>query len=186
MDITKTFVQQYKPAQLRAILRMIQPIATPEEGLSIKVLSQQGADPGYTRTFVYNFFRTRNPKAPEAEWQAYSDQVRTVNRLFNLGGRTGYETERGRVYLQYGPPTERLTVYQEAGSRPYEIWRYDTLPKDEKGGRFLFFQPGGLLEDFLLLHSTAAGEQRNRSWRVGLYPQGTNERSRAESFFPER
>ncbi len=186
VDITKTFVQAYKPVQLRAILRMIQPIATPEEGLSIKVLSGAGADVAYVRSFIYSFFRSRNPKDPAGEWKTYSDQVRAVNRLFNLGGRTGYESERGRVYLQYGPPAERIPVYQETGSRPYELWRYDTLPKDEKGGRFLFFQPGGPLEDFVLLHSTALGELRNRGWRMGLYPAGTNERARAETFFPER
>lgn len=186
VDVTKTFVQLYKPAQLRAILRMIQPLANPEEGLSIKVLSQQGADPSYMRSFLYSFFQTRNPKNPEDEWKAYADKVRTVNRLFNLGGRAGYETDRGRIYLQYGPPTERITVYQEAGSRPYEIWRYDSLPTNEQGGRFLFFQPGGRLEDFLLLHSTAKGEQRNRAWRSGLYLNGVNERSRAETLFPER
>lgn len=186
VDITKTFVQAYKPAQLRAMLRMLQPLATPEEGLSIRVLSQPGADPAYLRSFIYTFFRSREPKDAEGAWKAYADRVRTVNRLFNLGGRMGYETERGRVYLQYGPPTERTTVYTETGSRPYEVWRYDTLPKDEKGGKFLFFQPGGPLEDFMLLHSTAIGELRNRSWRAILYPGGANERARAETLFPER
>ncbi len=186
VDANKTFVQAYKPAQLRAILRMIQPLATPEEGLSIKVLSQKGTDLTYVRTFIYSFFAFRNPRDPEGEWNAYAEKVRTVNRLFNIGSRAGYETDRGRVYLQYGPPDERITVPQESGSRPYEVWRYETTPKDGKGGKFLFFQPGGPLEDYLLLHSTVAGEMRNRSWRAGLYSEGVNERSRAEILFPER
>lgn len=186
VDISKTFVQPYKLQQLRAILRMIQPIATPEEGLSIKVLSARGVDVEYLRTFIYTFFLNRNPKDADGEWQAYSDKVRTVNRLFNLGGRAGYETERGRVYLQYGPPTERTVISQESGSRPYEVWRYDGVAGSEKGGSFLFFQPGSQLDDYLLLHSTLPGEVRNRVWRSGLYTNGTNERSRAEMFFPER
>ncbi len=186
VDISKTFVQGYKPQQLRAILRMIQPIAKPEEGLSIKALSARGIDVEYIRTFLYTFFLTRNPKDADGEWRAYSEKVRTVNRLFNLGSRAGYETERGRVYLQYGPPTERTTIHQEAGSRPYEVWRYDGLAGSDKSGSFLFFQPGSQLDDYLLLHSTMPGEARNRAWRSGLYTNGTNERSRAEMLFPER
>ena len=85
VDISKTFAQAYKPQQLRAILRMIQPIATPEEGLSIKALSARGVDAEYLRAFIYSFFLNRNPKDAEGEWKAYSDKVRTVNRLFNSG-----------------------------------------------------------------------------------------------------
>jgi GWxTD domain-containing protein len=183
--LENTFVQPYKPQQLKAMLRMIQPIAKPDEGVSIRALSQ-GADPNYIRTFIYTFFATRNPENPEDAWKKYADQVRTVNRLFNLGSRIGYETERGRVYLQYGPPTERVEVYQESGSRPYEVWRYDDIQHTGKSGSFLFFQPGTRLDDFLLLHSTAPGEAKNRVWRSGLYTNGPNERSRAETYFPER
>ncbi|RYD52261.1 MAG: GWxTD domain-containing protein [Sphingobacteriales bacterium] len=183
--VENTFVQPYKPQQLKAMLKMIQPIAKPDEGVSIRALLQ-GADPTFIRTFIYSFFAARNPEDPESAWKKYADEVRTVNRLFNLGSRIGYETERGRVYLQYGPPTERVEVYQESGSRPYEVWRYDDVQHTGKSGSFLFFQPGTRLDDFLLLHSTAPGEAKNRVWRSGLYTNGPNERSRAETYFPER
>ncbi len=183
LDLKNSFVGKFTEAQLPLVLRMLQPQATPEEGLAIQQLSGK-VDPLYRRGFIYTFWMTRDPENPEQAWNAYADRVRYVNREFKMANRVGYETDRGRVYLHYGAPAERVKVVQESGSLPYEIWKYT----DTEGhtGAFLFYQAAGPLDDYAQLHSTVKGAVKNYNWRRFLYTGSINERSRAEQYFPER
>ena len=183
VDLKNSFVSKFTEEQLPKVLRMLQPNATAEEGLAIQQLSAK-VDPMYRRGFIYTFWMTRNPEDPEGAWNAYADKVRIVNREFKTANRVGYETDRGRIYLHYGPPVERVKVIQESGSLPYEVWKYT----DEEGfaGAFLFYQAAGPLDDYTQIHSTVKGAVKNYNWRRFLYTNGVNERSRAEQYFPER
>lgn len=183
-DLSKTFVAKYDPAQLRAILKMILPVANPVEVATIDGFLRK-PDELYTRYFIYNFFSQRDPKRPEQAWKEYSDLVREVNRQFRSGGTMGYETDRGIVYLKYGKPDERVIVPNESGAQPYEIWRYNIIGHAGQNGTFLFYQPGMVGGDYKLLHSTVIGELRNEAWRSVLYTTGHssgNGNSRAEQY----
>ena len=183
IDLKNSFVGNFTEEQLPKVLRMLLPQATPEEALAIQQLSAK-VEPVYRRGFIYTFWLTRDPEDPERAWKTYADKVRTVNRDFKTANRLGYETDRGRVYLHYGPPSERVKVIQESGSLPYEMWKYT----DANGftGAFLFYQAAGPLDDYTQLHSTVKGAVKNYTWRRFLYTNGVNERSRAEQYFPER
>lgn len=41
--------------------------------------------------------------------------------------KTGWETDRGRIYIKYGPPKEVHHQMAEQGAPPYEIWYYPDI-----------------------------------------------------------
>src|SRR5690606_2009249 len=96
------------------------------------------------------------------------------NKLFGASSRPGYETERGFFYLKYGPPDQRYSVNSEEGTLPYEIWVYNAPGKQSSQGAFLFYSPGFLVADYMLLHSTVIGKKRNNTWRAELYKNGAS------------
>ena len=119
------------------------------------------------RKYFYSFWYKRNELNPEYEWKQYLDQVKAVDEEFGTQTRRGYETDRGRVYLQYGPPNQRTKRYNEPSSYPYEVWQYykTNIRADSK---FVFYNPNIGLDDFELLHSNVYGEIRDYRWQARL------------------
>lgn len=185
-DLNSTFVSKYTLPQLKAILKMIKPISNSIEVLTIDNFIAK-PDEMYIRYFIYNFWKERNPTDPKAAWDAYTDKVKEVNKRFAAGNMPGYETERGVIYLKYGKPEEMVTVENEQGTEPYEIWSYNTLAHQRTGGMILFYRPGFSFGEYRVLHSNIRGEVRNTGWRSILYKTGrsnTNNNARAEQYFP--
>lgn len=187
LNLNKTFLGKYTPEQIRAILKMLLPIADPNERNSIQSFLKNPNDL-YSRYFVYNFWSRRNKLKPEEAWKEYSGRVKEVNKLFGSSLLTGYESERGLIYLKYGAPTERIIVNNESNALPYEIWQYNTLAR-ASNAVFLFYRAGMLSNDYRLLHTTVNGERRNRNWRSVLFVGGASadaSASRAEQYIGNR
>jgi GWxTD domain-containing protein len=180
-NLDKTFVAKYTMAQLKAILKMLLPICDAKEKETIHGFLKR-PDENYIRYFIYNFWSKRGDKKPDKAWDAYTEQVREVNKLFGVSSTPGYETERGFIWLKYGKPNERVVVENERGSLPYEVWYYNAPGTQGNPGVFLFYNPGFMVGDFKLLHSTIIGEVRNMSWRSNLYTNGQNQGARAEQY----
>lgn len=184
-DLSETFVGKYNVAQLKAIMKMLRPVATEAELLNIEGFITR-PDETYMRYFVYNYWKTRIPEDPEKAWDDYTKLVRDVNKMFGSKSKPGYETERGFFYLKYGPPDQRLIVTSEEGALPYEVWQYNAPGNQSNPGAFLFYNPGFMVHEYRLLHSTVRGEMRNTSWRQELYKGRSttgNNNSRAEEIF---
>src|SRR5690606_28832417 len=173
LDLSTTFAGKYDAAQLKAILKMLKPIANASERINIEGFAQN-PDETYMRYFVYNFWKSRSSDDPERGWKNFTKIVKEVNKLFGSGGTPGYETERGFYYLKYGPPDQRYIVTAEQGAWPYEIWQYNAPGKQISQGVFLFYNPGFMMGEYKLLHSTVQGEMRNNNWRMELYKTGTS------------
>lgn len=86
-----------------------------------------------------NFWAKRdpNPATPENELEdEYYRRVLFANQNFSSSGRnmSGWKTDRGRVYITYGPPSDiehpQTTTLETS---KYEIWYYRNLQK-----RFIF------------------------------------------------
>lgn len=187
LDLNKTYIGKYTPSQVRAILKMLAPIADPNERISINGFLKK-PDDTYSRYFIYNFWLKRNATNAEQAWKEYAEKVKKVNKLFGSSMLPGYENDRGIIYLKYGEPTQRLVVENENGAYPYEVWQYNSLP-NATDALFLFYRTGLMNNDFRLLTSTVNGEVRNRSWRTNLYITGaamdpTN--SKAEQYLGNR
>jgi hypothetical protein len=72
----------------------------------------------------------------------------------------GWKTDRGRVLLQYGFPTERNFTPVNGDNHAYETWFYS----DVQGGVYFYFVDVKGFGNFILVSSTAHGELRNDNW----------------------
>jgi len=81
-------------------------------------------------SLVAEFWRRRDPDPATAANQLRDEFYRRVafaERRFAGAGKSGWETDRGRIYLKYGPPPEVHHQLAEQGEPPYEIWLYPEL-----------------------------------------------------------
>ncbi len=114
-------------------------IATAEER---EVYSKLGTDQERDR-FIEDFWRRRDPDPKTAANEFREEHYRRLayaNERFKAG-RSGWRTDRGRVYIVYGPPTSVRsypagTLYNrplsEGGGQtktfPFEVWSYRSIP----------------------------------------------------------
>jgi len=117
--------------------------------------------------YFLGFWQRRDANDPEQAWNAYKYMVEVTEHNFGTPVKRGYQTDRGRVFLQYGAPNVRAERYNEPSNYPYEIWQYYTLP-NQSNRKFVFYSPDMVTSDFFLLHSDAIGEIHNTRWQVDL------------------
>lgn len=165
--INNSFVSKYaNDDTLRENIRCCFPIASANEKLFINnnlgfsnLLSKQ--------QFFLNFWLQRNAADPENAWNKYHEVVVAVERDFGSTNKKGYETDRGRVYLQYGAPNQRIIEPINPSNYPYEIWQYYQVGK-QTNLKFVFYTRDRALNDYQLAHSTAYGEIKNVNWQYEL------------------
>lgn len=167
LDIASTFVNSYTNKDtLQEYIRMTFPIAVANEKLFIN--NQLKAAPLKTlQQFFLNFWVKRNSADPASAWKKYYDVVLAVNEEFSCQNNKGYETERGRVYLQYGAPNERIQQTDNPASMPYEIWQYYKTA-EQSNVKFVFISRTLATCLYTLVHSTAVGEVINVNWQQQL------------------
>ncbi|MCX6280686.1 MAG: GWxTD domain-containing protein [Bacteroidetes bacterium] len=167
-DIQGTFAEKFKYADsLKEFISSTYPISTGYEKDFI-MYQLKKADLQTLQKYFFSFWQQRSSSEPEKAWQAYNAQVNIAQANFATKIKKGYQTDRGRVYLQYGPPNAREGHYAEPNTYPYEIWQYYTLNNSQRNKRFVFYSPDMVTADFILLHSDAIGEQYEPRWKVAL------------------
>jgi GWxTD domain-containing protein len=120
------------------------------------------------QNFFYMFWSERNAEEPEKAWRQYEQEVIKVQNSFATLIKKGHETDRGRVYLQYGSPNSISKQEHEPNAYPYEIWHYYSL-NNQKNRKFVFYNRDLVTNDYELLHSDAIGELQNLQWQVKLH-----------------
>ncbi|MDP2301256.1 MAG: GWxTD domain-containing protein [Ignavibacteria bacterium] len=116
------------------------------------------------RNFLFNFWKVRDqdPTTSLNEYKRdYFKRAEIANSQYSTFQKKGYKTDRGRVFLLYGEPSEIERFPNQIDSKPYEIWQYNSL---EGGVQFVFADLTGF-SDYLLLHSTLRGELRDDNWQ---------------------
>jgi GWxTD domain-containing protein len=83
--------------------------------------------------FIENFWKRRDPDPSAGENQfkvEYISRIRRATDLFRGEGKAGWMTDRGQVYILYGPPTSRSTssLGDSSLGRCSEIWYYGDFP----------------------------------------------------------
>jgi GWxTD domain-containing protein len=119
------------------------------------------------RVFMMNFWNNRdqdNDPAMNIFKEKFQKGIKYVNQTYRTGQKEGWKTDRGRVYLMYGPPSETERYPNETGTKPYEIWNYNEL---EGGVKFVFVDRSGM-GDYILIHSTARNELSDSNWESKL------------------
>jgi GWxTD domain-containing protein len=80
--------------------------------------------------FIDTFWEKRNPThgAPENKFKEEHYRRIAYSNVHFADSIPGWKTDRGRVYIVYGPPDEveshLVVVKPDASSFPYEIWRF--------------------------------------------------------------
>lgn len=171
-QIDGSFVQYYQNADsLAEHIRSLQPVSTEPEKIHAKNVIGSG-DISLMRQYFLTFWLNRDETDPQHSWEKYRLEVRKVNKEFSTSIRKGYTTDRGRVYLQYGPPDNRVQRPREPSAYPYEIWQYYKLEK-QSNRRFVFYNRDLVTNDYELIHSDALGEIMNDQWQLLIHKRDT-------------
>jgi GWxTD domain-containing protein len=119
------------------------------------------------RKYIYQFWANRDPSVMTMvnEFRAiYMKKISYANDHYRSFTRPGWKTDRGRVYMMYGLPSDVERFHNNPNAFSHEIWRYDDI---EGGVEFVFadLQEYG---EFMQLHSTKRGEPYNRNWQTHI------------------
>jgi GWxTD domain-containing protein len=175
-DITGSFVDKMNNKDtLVDYIKSLAPISTENEKIfannQLKV-----ADVPAMKLYLYNFWYSRNKLDPEHSWNKYNGEVQEAQKLFGGSKIKGYLTDRGRVFLQYGPPNTNTQSYFEPNSYPYEVWHYYKLG-NFTNKKFVFYDPSLTFVGFILLHSDVPGEIYDKQWQIKLQSRNTKPQS---------
>ncbi|MDZ7363422.1 MAG: GWxTD domain-containing protein [candidate division KSB1 bacterium] len=141
--------QDYAAALAENKNLLYQPLRYIVKGADYKQIIE--ADEATRDSLVAAFWRQRDPEPAASRNQLREEFYRRVAfaqmRFAVAGsGKAGWETDRGRIYIKYGPPREVHHQFAEQGATPYEIWLYPDLDL-----HFIFRDKTGA-GDFELVH----------------------------------
>lgn len=116
------------------------------------------------REFLFNYWKNRDVNTSTAINETKVEYAKRIDycriHFSDLSQKEGWKTDRGRVYVLYGSPSEIERFPYGSETVPYEIWRYNEL---EGGAIFVFADYSGF-NSYQLLHSTKRGELQDDSW----------------------
>jgi len=94
------------------------------------------------------------------------ERYKYCNKYFstNEDKTNGWSTDRGRIYMTYGPWEEIDDKESPRRGSPYQIWYYHSL---KEGKVFVFVDSLGFY-DYRLVHSNVYGEIYNKVWEERL------------------
>ncbi|MHC1707230.1 MAG: GWxTD domain-containing protein [Bacteroidales bacterium] len=183
MNIQGSFVEKMTLKDtLSENIRCLSPISSETERFFVEN-QIKNADLLSMQQYFLNFWLRRDEMNPERAWLAYREQVLAVNASFKTPIKKGWETDRGRIYLKYGPPNtitdqpfDASSFGTESGAGdpgvvPYQIWHYYQLKNNERDKKFVFANPHLATNDYALVHSNAIGEVNNPNWQAELVRQ---------------
>ncbi len=123
--------------------------------------------PQAKRKFIYSIWQNPRIPYPASTGFPYRDnyflRVKNADANFSSVFRPGWKSDRGRVFILYGPPTNVERFPSSQTTLPYEIWTYDYL-QGQAAVTFVFSDFTGF-NKYELLHSTLRGELQQPDWQ---------------------
>jgi len=131
------------------------------------------------RTFLRRFWTKRDPSpgTPANELlAAFYARIGEANRRYREGGAAeipGWRTDRGRIFIKYGPPQEVMQRPQAGNTLPYEVWKYSS-------GRLLKYVFMDLTQfgNYALIWTDDRREPSRPNWQSLLGPEGVQDVAR--------
>ena len=124
------------------------------------------------RQYLKRFWARRDstPGAGANEaMRGFYTRIGEANQRFREGGASevpGWRTDRGRIFIRYGEPEEKLRRPQAGGTAPYEVWKYSR-------GRVLKFVFLDLTRfgNYSLIYTNDRHELSRPDWQALLGPE---------------
>lgn len=195
--------------QLNDYIEALAPIANEVERRDIyEIIKRPGLEE--KQLFLYKFWVRREPLNADGAWRQYKQRIDYVEKNFSWPKTKGIQTDRGRVYLQYGPPDfvrdeknfvamskfgAGVTVQHSAeavdlrADRPESQGQIFYLPYQlwrynnlpgDDANRCFIFWDQFRSGFYTLLHSNAKGEVRDAFWERRLSQQQLEEGLKGE------
>jgi GWxTD domain-containing protein len=165
---TSNFTTNMKKDSLVKYIHCLLPLAKVNDVDYVSSDSLGNLSRAELQSFFYGFWAARNPNDPRGEWDRYYQRVNEVQAEFGTNQLKGYQTDRGRIYLQNGPPNQRFSSNISPTSYPYEIWEYYRLADGQIDRKYVFYEPDVVTNNYVLLQSNAKGEVHNQQWQLML------------------
>lgn len=134
------------PAQVDSVISVMDILFSQEQKNLLATLTPEGKV-----RFLNRFWDSADnePETPDNEFKIlYEQRVAYADQFFTSSQRPGYQTDRGRIHLRFGAPSEVVDRPVEATIGPYVIWNYNSLGKTFAFGDF---RKDG---DYRLIYST--------------------------------
>lgn len=115
------------------------------------------------REFLYRYWKNRDDKKETEIFESLREimnRIRFANETYDETKLAGWRSDRGRVLITYGKPSEIQRYPNVSDFKEFEAWSYDNI---ERGVVFIFAVKGAF-GDLSLIHSTKTGELRNDFW----------------------
>lgn len=122
------------------------------------------------RRFLMDFWQKRDdrPMTPLNEFKdAFYSRIQYANDRYTSTMEPGWQSDRGRVVVTYGLPSDIDPHLYDQATVPYEIWQYNNVPGYGQS-IFVFADMNGFGR-FELLHSSVPGERSLPNWQSALY-----------------
>lgn len=150
----------YDSLSLGDKVNLVKYLLTPEQLGILSGLSDIGKE-----TFLQQYWREHdeNPATTVIENRLETiGRYEYANRYFSgdVGANDGWSTDRGRIYIQYGPFDERNDYQAPRVGNAYEVWYYRSV----KEGKLFVFEDWTGTQDYRLVHSNVYGEIYNQDW----------------------
>jgi GWxTD domain-containing protein len=166
----------------RHLVASLFPLSNASDQPVIDYLRKKGTDQDQ-RNFLTEFWSKKDPQNALVSFRKFRQNVAEADRKYGTQTMKGYQTERGRVYIQYGKPdmveNEISDRFRKAmvnlNTVPYEIWFYYSMeePVKQTDVQFVFVQQNRGNNNYKLLHSSGIGEVRNTDWRKAVENNAT-------------
>lgn len=152
--------------------KVISSIASVNETKEYKALSLEGK-----QRFLEEFWTRRDPtpETPDPSKnefrKAHIYRFALANELYSssmISQDDGWNTDRGRVSIKYGQPSDIIRSSSSIGTWGWERWEYHHL----QGGVFFIFLDWKNLGDYRLMHSNMQGERYDPDWQRKVETEG--------------
>ena len=176
LDVNNSFVSEYtNKDSLRDYVACLYPISGKLDR-QIAINQLERGDVKSMQQYLFYFWQRQDKEHPEKKWMEYKAEVNKVNEAFSTHNTKGYDTERGRVYLQYGPPNTIEKEENNTDSYPYEIWHYYQIA-NQTNKKFVFYSRSRGDNNYVLLHSDVTGEISAYDWQRKLEEKNVQNRN---------
>jgi len=161
-DLTNPFLG---PEQSSWLIGPVARIATPEEVKTFLALN----DEAQAAQYIEQFWAQRDPnpgKPGNPVREAFDERAAEADRMFSEAGYRGRRTDRGAIFVVYGPPSKTEFEISPSPAEPaIEAWTYDPATPAGLDGRkpasvYRFIKRGDLTVTYVPRESDPRLRQR--------------------------